>query len=211
MNKVNKYLWIGALTAVVVLLASCDEEERRPYGGPWRIVKTPPEAGGTVKDIFFLDANTGWAAASKILLKWNGKEWLIQKKFVHPNPAVDYSIKPIWAFAEDDVWVAGGETWPKNEFHSKIWHFNGQYWEDVAHPEVRGIGYLWFNSPTDGWAMGGDYMLRWDGEKWTRYDKPYGVRGTGFELRCVFCLAENDVWAGGTEGNIIHFKGFGSE
>lgn len=167
MKKILRCCGLAALLAgAAFYLPGCDEEVRQPYGGPWRIVKTPPEVEAPIMDIFFLDANTGWASAYKILLKWNGKEWLIQKKFTHPVPEADYSIKPIWAFAEDDIWVAGGEGYSRTEFHSKIWHFNGTYWEDVKHPDVGGISYLWFNSPDDGWAMGGDYMLRWDGIKW---------------------------------------------
>jgi hypothetical protein len=153
-----------------------------------------------VKDIFFLDADTGWASAYKNLLKWGGKEWVIQKKFVHPNPKADYGIKPIWAFAEDDVWVAGGETLPGEEFHSKIWHFNGAYWKDVKHPDVSGISFLWFNSPDDGWAFGGYYMLRWDGNKWYKTEWPSSAT-TG-----VWFNFPNDGWRT-TPSYIYHWDG----
>ncbi len=170
MKIIFRYCGLGALVAgAAFCLPNCGEEEvREPYGGPWKLTRTPPEVEATVKDIFFLDADTGWASAYKNFLRWNGKEWVIQKKFVHPDPKADYGVEPIWAFAEDDIWVAGWEVFSGGEYHSKIWHFNGAYWENVKHPDVGGINRLWFNTPRDGWAFGGYYMLRWDGDKWYR-------------------------------------------
>ena len=68
-----------------------------------------------------------------------------------------------------------------------------------------------FTAPDYGWAVGiGTW--HWDGAKWTRYDKPWSREtGKGFDCRCVFILSENDVWAGGGRGDIIHFKGFGDK
>ncbi|MGD8719781.1 MAG: hypothetical protein PVH29_13285 [Candidatus Zixiibacteriota bacterium] len=176
-----RYCGCAILFIAAFLLVSCEDEEvRELYGGPWRIVKTPPELEAPIKDMFFLDAVNGWATSYKYLLRWNGKEWFVQKKFVHANPDADYSLKPVWVFARDDIWVAGGESLPGNIGHSKIWHYNGEYWEDVDHPDVGGIGQLWFNSRDDGWAMGGYYMLRWDGTEWYK---------TEWE-----CSATTDTW-----------------
>ncbi len=62
MKIILKYCGLAAVLAGAALyFSSCDEEVREPYGGPWKLVKTPPEVEAPIKDIFFLDANTGWA------------------------------------------------------------------------------------------------------------------------------------------------------
>jgi hypothetical protein len=202
MKKLLRYCGLAALLAGAALFfSSCDDEEvRKPYGGPWKITKTPPEVYAAVKDIFFLDADTGWASAYENFLRWNGREWVIQKTFIHPDPEIDYGVKPIWAFAEDDIWVGGCEVLPGREYRSKIWHFNGAYWEDVKHPDVGGIGYLWFNSPNDGWAFGGYYMLRWDGKKW------YQTEWLSSATTGVWFNSPDDGWRT-TPAYIYHWDG----
>ncbi|MGD8720098.1 MAG: hypothetical protein PVH29_14920, partial [Candidatus Zixiibacteriota bacterium] len=201
-KQISRYCCFAVLFVAVFSLASCeDEEERELYGGPWRIVKTPPEVWAPIRDLFFLDANHGWATSHWHLMRWNGKEWTIQKKFEHPgHPDAAYALRPIWVFDENDIIIAGCEVLPENERHSKIWHYDGEYWEEVDHPDVGGIGRLWFNSPDDGWAMGGDYMLRWDGKEWYQTEWP------GYITTSVWFNGPNDGWRT-SFSSIYHWNG----
>jgi hypothetical protein len=156
---------------------------------------------------FFWDANDGWAVSMGGVYKWNGYEW---------NLAVTVG-EDTWlnciGFTEPGLGWALGEEAPMSGSHTNAWRWNGIKWEPeraftFANGGVLPFYDIQFLGPGYGWAVGiGTW--HWDGAKWTRYDKPPGVRGKGFEVRSVFCIDENDVWAGGTEGNIIHFKGFG--
>jgi hypothetical protein len=70
-----------------------------------------------------------------------------------------------------------------------MWHYDGSSFKEVTIPDVRHIYKLWFNAPDDGWAFGGDYALRYDGEKWYKTEFP-----TPYWSGCFFWNS-NDGWA----------------
>ena len=155
---------------------------------------------------FFWDENDGWAVSRGGIHKWDGNKW---DKVLETSDTT--TLRCIGFASRENGWALGS---PAEPGQTNAWRWDGIEWQKSEAFRFANGGYLdfydlQFIARDYGWAVGVG-TWHWDGEKWTRYGKPYGVRGTGFEVLCVFCIDENDVWAGGTEGNIIHFKGFGN-
>lgn len=347
MKKLLRYCGLVALAGAALYLPNCDDDgglgpEPKPYDGVWEWVPTP-KCESSVSDIYFVSPSDGWAVAGwGHIWHYDGSRWKYVTKLTPENPLYDYGITEVWFNGPNDGWFGGYELRPgkyrRGEWHSKMWHYDGAGFKEVEIPDVRFIYKIHFNAPDDGWAFGGDYALRydgerwymtefpslywtgcffwnandgwanshysiyrwdgvtwtpviyvggytrlhsigfakptkgwavgeeapmsgfgvnawrwngvrweetpafelpdrttllmndiqflssdygwaagegtfhWDGKGWKRYDMPYsGKDGKGFFCYCIFCLSENDVWAGGTRGNIIHFKGFGGK
>jgi hypothetical protein len=187
-----KYCGLAALLAgAAFFLASCDEEVRGPYGGPWRVVKTPPDVEASVGEIQFLSENDGWAIAGKYLLRFNGKEWTKYKKIVHPDPLRDYGFADFYLFDDKDGWFVGCEIVPQSHGsptrNSMIWHFDGETFTAVKHPDKGWLGTVWFNNANDGWAMGRGALHYKNGE-WQEVELKALVED------CFF-FGEDDGWA----------------
>jgi hypothetical protein len=193
MANVIRYMYIS-LAAAAVILASCDDEEvRAPYGGPWKITKTPPEVHGTVSRIQFLDENNGWATAGDYLLRLKGKEWVAYKRIVHPDPSSDYGFADFHLLNEKEGWFVGIELVPdprgggRTIRHSMIWRYEGGKFTPVEHPDKGWLGTVWFNNPNDGWALGYGALHYRNGE-WEEVELKAVVRD------CFF-FGEDDGWA----------------
>jgi hypothetical protein len=156
---------------------------------------------------FFWNARDGWAVSRFGIHKWDGSAW--EKTF---DTSIITTLRCIGFSTRNYGWALGS---PAEPGQTNAWCWDGIEWQRSEVFKFANGGYLdfydlQFITQDYGWAVGTG-TWHWDGEKWTRYDKPPGVRGTSFQVRSVFCVNENDAWAGGTEGNIIHFKGFGNE
>ncbi|MGD8719780.1 MAG: hypothetical protein PVH29_13280 [Candidatus Zixiibacteriota bacterium] len=192
-KQILRYCSCVVLFIAAFLPASCeDEEERELYGGPWRIVKTPAGIEASVGEIQFLSKNDGWAIAGKYLLRFNGKEWYGYKKIVHPDPLSDYGFADFQMLNENEGWFVGKEIVPdprgggRKIQHSMIWHFDGETFTPVEHPEMGWLGTVWFNDSGDGWALG--------------YGALHYVNGTWENVTLdaivedCFFLSEDDGW-----------------
>ncbi len=329
MKRIVKYCGLGAfLAGASFCFPSCDGPTEPEYDGVWEVVPTP-KCLGAVSDIYFVNSNYGWAVAGwGYVWHYDGNNWKKVHEFKSSAPENDVAAVTIWFENESEGWAAGHELTPSREYHTKIWRYESATWSEVTCPDAGWVSRIWFNSPNDGWLIGGEYALRydgskwyktdffslywkdcffenendgwatskhgiykwdglewvrvkdvdtdleciglatptkgwamgyesgwsfgdvawrydgsnwtkenqicpfenldvhflnanfgwaggistfqWNGEKWTRYDKPLGAGGRLFMVHSVFCVSESDVWMGGTEGNIIHFKGFGA-
>jgi hypothetical protein len=169
-------------------------------GSKWYQTEFPTPAWS---GCFFWDADDGWANSLTGIWKWDGITWERVCGVLNWLRCIGFATRT-------NGWALGEPT--MDDPNTNAWRWDGVDWKrepafTFPNGGVLGFNDIQFLNPDFGWAVGiGTW--HWDGEKWTRYDKPPGVRGTSFEVRSVFCLSENDVWAGGTEGNIIHFKGF---
>jgi hypothetical protein len=194
MKTLVKYCGLAALFAGAALyLSSCEDDVREPYGGPWRIVKTPPDVEASVGEIQFFSKNDGWAIAGKYLLRFNGKEWTKYKKIVHPDPLCDYGFGGFQMLNGSEGWFVGTELVPdprgggRTIRHSMIWHYDGETFNAVNHPDKRWLGTVWFNNPNDGWVFGYGALHYRDGE-WEEVDLKAIVQD------CFF-FGEDDGWA----------------
>ncbi len=192
MKKFLRYCGLAAfLAGAAFCFSSCEDEVRQPYGGPWRIVKTPADVMASVGEMQFFAKDDGWAIAGKYLLRFNGKEWKKYKKIVHPDPLCDYGFADFHLFSDKDGWFVGCEIVPKNggspTRQSMIWHFDGETFTAVEHPGKGWLGTVWFNNPNDGWAFGYGALHYRNGE-WEEVDLKAIVQD------CFF-FGEDDGWA----------------
>jgi hypothetical protein len=79
-----------------------------------------------------------------------------------------------------------------------IWHFDGEKFTAVEHPDKVWLGTVRFNNPNDGWAFGMG-SLRFKNGKWEDGGLDYNVTD------CYF-FDENDGWAV-SFGSIWHWDG----
>ena len=202
--RLARWAGVGVFVLGIGVLVSCDEEVREPYGGPWRIVKTPPDVEASVGEMQFFSKNDGWAIAGKHLLRYNGKGWFKYKKIVHPDPLSDYGLAGFQMSEGGDGWFVGTELVPDPRVggrtinHSMIWRFEDGEFIPIKHPDKTWLGTVWFNNPNDGWAMGYGALHYTDGE-WKDVELNYIVED------CYF-FGEDDGWAV-SMGSIWHWDG----
>jgi hypothetical protein len=157
---------------------------------------------------FFWTANDGWAVSKAAIYKWNGFDWTPVK-----TVGEDTWLNCIGFAKSTDGWALGEEALMSGS-KTYAWRWDGSKWErDNSFLFPRG-GFANFDvdflNSYYGWAVG-DSTFHWNGENWKRYDEPQAESGRGFYCLTVFIIDEQDVWAGGSEGTIIHFKGFGDK
>jgi|GEM_PF-1298900 len=175
MKKLLRYCGLVALAGAALYLPNCDDDgptEPKPYDGVWEWVPTP-KCESSVSDIYFVSPSDGWAVAGwGQIWHYDGSRWKFVTKLTPENPLYDYGITQVWFNGPSDGWFGGYELRPANEYHSKMWHYDGGGFKEVKIPDVRFIYKMHFNAPDDGWAFGGDYALRYDGEKWYKTEFP---------------------------------------
>jgi hypothetical protein len=109
-------------------------------------------------------------------------------------------LATVAASGPDDVWAAGfsaGPTTGQQVAHSVIFHFNGDDWEPVAHPDVDGIADVTAPSAHDAWALTDDnQVLRWNGLIWS--NSPLSELPSGAHLNAISATTSGDAWIVGT-------------
>ena len=155
---------------------------------------------------FFWNPFDGWANSMTGIWRWDGIDWT--RVF-----GVSDWLSCIGFATPTNGWALGEPTMSGPS--TNAWHWDGTEWKrdrsfTFSNGGVLPFYDIQFLSSNFGWAVGAGTWY-WDGERWERLDKPSsGEDGKSFQCWTVFCLDENDVWAGGDRGNIIHFKGFGN-
>jgi hypothetical protein len=188
--------WAGVgVFVLTVAIMNCDEgpTEPEPYKGVWERVPTPKCLAG-VRDICFVTANDGWAVAGHQIWHYNGKSWALYKDLHPADPRYDYGLTQVWFNGPNDGWFAGIENRTSSVYVSHMWHYDGSDFTEVPIPNVRFIYKVHFNAPDDGWAFGGDYALRYDGERWYKTEFPT------YRWKGCFFWASDDGWANSVFG-----------
>jgi len=151
--------------------------------------------------VSMLNTNLGWAVtgAGKTF-RFDGTTWTEFSQMASGNYL--YTVSSV---TENDIWAGG--------FCGKqVWHFNGTSWNSHEIPEVPDdyrCGGFWFNSPTDGWAVGGlkytspspGYIHHYDGTSWTKVWEMAGA-----SLQSIQIINDTLGWAVG-DNNIIKYDG----
>lgn len=139
-----------------------------------------------------------WAVGYRLTAAhWDGQTFAPVPTSVSRRDLVD-----VWGSGPGDLWAVGdGGT---------ILHSDGNTWSTDVKTErplcglIRGI---WGSGRSDVWAVGGgagcaDFLLRWDGTKWSPAALPAGLSTAGLRLSGVWGSGPKDVWAvGETSGS----------
>jgi hypothetical protein len=116
------------------------------------------EPGSVLYDVWGTDKNNVYAVGRVELndtvygiIKWNGNNWLPEKKIG--------GLQAIYGFSTSDIWAVGGG----------VWHYNGFEWEEYTFRDpviTNNISYssVWGTSSTNLYmGSGGGKIVRWDG------------------------------------------------
>jgi hypothetical protein len=139
----------------------------------------------------FSSSSNGWAAGYGRAYRWDGSQW--QTTYGGFDAGLDIGCP-----SGNSAWTVGGLP-GGCEMPS---HYEISLWDETKQEWVRYYGGLFkdpyftlervhFASPTDGWAVGSNIIIRYDGAKW----REFAVPPSG--ANCVFTLGGDDVWVGG--------------
>jgi len=158
-------------------------------GDSWEIDYVYPkkenESAG-FEDVWFNAADDGWAAGvwgngveqKGLIMHYDGLKWIEQK-----NIPGSIWWECVFFLDENTGWVGG---YGISRWDGSSWHYES---------DVGFITGLFFNSPTDGWAVSkySESIYHYDGTTWTRvHDDPWGI-----ELYSVWFTSPDHGWAGG--------------
>jgi len=176
-------------------------------GAAWKIDFEYPEQEGKISasfyDVWFNAPADGWVVGT-----WYDKESKIQKGLIMhydgfkwdelENIPGSIAWDSVFFLNENRGWVGG---YGIARWDGKEWHYE------------TSVGYIkdmYFDSPTDGWAVSkySESIYHYDGTTWTRvHDDPWGI-----ELYSIWFDSPDHGWAGGKEAkavdqsNIMEYK-----
>jgi hypothetical protein len=188
--------------------------------GAWEAVKGP--TNGLIRDLDFVNANSGWAAADEAILRYQNGTWTVNKKFETP-----YFVGAIDAYDDKCAWAAVKARYTP----TTMYYWDGSSWtaKDVIDD---GFAALAICAKDEGWGCSSTKVYHWDGSSWRVegpstspwgfydiefYDGNYGflsgdygrtwkyVNGTWYpvpvpaseNLERVVVIAPEEVWAAG--------------
>ena len=173
-------------------------------GKSWKIdyfYPTGESEGAGFEDVWFNSANDGWVVGNwgdgklqkGLIMHYDGVKW----REVENIPGSVW-WECVFFLDKNNGWVGGYgiSRWDGSKWHSES--------------DVGFITALFFNSPTDGWAVSkySESIYHYDGTTWTRvHDDPWGI-----ELYSVWFTSPERGWAGGSEAkavdqsNIMEYK-----
>jgi hypothetical protein len=167
--------------------------------------------GGHV-DIQLADDFVATATFTTVSVIRDGVETLIPLGLATGNFA-----RKVWAFSEDEIFIAGATSFDCGGFCSVYFgwvsQYDGESWtQGGPTPAIfasEGINDIWASTPNDVFAVGGQWTqtetitigMRYDGTAWTSYPAGSG-RGDA-----VWGLDADNVYMGTNNGRIAKFDG----
>ncbi len=137
------------------------------------------------------------------------------------NSPMNY-FNSIWGASPNDVWAVGGA----GTYKDRLWHFNGNEWSVYNKEAINVCGVtLWGTGPNNvwmggqgGWGVGGGAIWHYNGDKWEQYYHCQIENAYSIEVRDIWGIASNNVYACGTisffdgtnekwRGFVLHFDG----
>lgn len=82
------------------------------------------------------------------------------------------------------------------------WHFDGSTWTQTGFLDADYPGTMWFASPTEGHAIGGESIFHYNGFRWERV-----VSGLGWSMRGLYGASADAVYAIHGDGTVFFFNG----
>jgi hypothetical protein len=137
----------------------------------------------------------GTAAPNDIVLHYDGTAW--QPELL-PDPPLGRSLFKVWGTSSDDLYVVGEA--------STIWHRKGSSWSLESNPPL-GSGTLFTVygcSPNEVYAVGGNDVLRSDGNTWSKLTVDLSSQVNG--VSCVVPGVVSLVGNGGLKQRLVDDK-----
>ncbi len=114
----------------------------------------PATSDATLHDIFFLDANRGWAVGEHGVI-WNtidgGRAWQLQRS------GTVCGLRSVWFADEKTGWIAGGQSLPYSQASSGLvlgTSNGGETWQPLSWQQFPRLHRVQFVTARAGWAWG---------------------------------------------------------
>jgi hypothetical protein len=141
---------------------------------------------------------------------WNGIAW---SNVSTQTFGINSDLFGIGGIASNDVWAVGAvQATVSGPFAPLILHWNGIGWTEasvLSTPNTESLRAIAEINPNDIWAVGWyndgathPLAFHWDGTQWQRVTLP-DPGGSGSWLSTVTAIASNDVWAFGSDANLL--------
>jgi hypothetical protein len=199
-------LWAGAalgLTAVTIpaSASTAHADDAARYGRALFAVD-----GVGTDDVWAVGLGRDIRAA---IWHWDGSQWAESS---HPRSTYQSSFSDVSARTADDVWAAGSTETGSGLQVAYAQHWNGRRWRMVAADPglvTSGANAVTTLAEDDAWIVGdaqgsvsGNVVAlieHWDGRHWASVEGARTGRGCDVSLNGVTAVAEDDVWAVGTQ------------
>ncbi|MGD8720042.1 MAG: hypothetical protein PVH29_14625 [Candidatus Zixiibacteriota bacterium] len=176
----KRMLRLSAVLAAVAAWAalSCEDtptDTEGAYKGPWKayeVLRLP--APRAIDAVYMLSSTQGWAIArGPAFLHFDGLLWYVHS-YGEPKGR-DRELLDLSFSSPDDGWAAGYyyKSGDGTSAGGLVYHFDGNYWEDVSPPDIPPLYCIFALAPDDVWAGGSGGLYHYDGADWTR-DDVYG-------------------------------------
>ncbi len=103
---------------------------------------------------------------------WNGSEWELQR-FVQANGNTILSIRGLWYFSENNIWLAAGSVYHWNGINTNL-----SYLRNINTTET--VERLWASSPSNIYGVGNaGLIVHYDGSSWQKLESNTTTRLLG--------------------------------
>jgi hypothetical protein len=138
------------------------------------------------------NGHTGYAVGQDgLLYYYDGGRWSITPPFT------SQTFRALYVNNEHDIWVGGR--------NNTIFHYNGERWLQSPVADTSQQNYFFditFHGENNGWAVGTQGILHYDGSVWRKVDCPVKA-----PLQSILMISPTDGWCGSTEGDLLHYDG----
>ncbi len=171
-------------------------------GTVWQTAEEPTSVIVRVKSV--LESHV-WALGLKTvdtapLLSWDGSVWTTETTLQLPNPSTWYHVEDFIVLAQDDIWLAGNFTMPRNG-RRLLWHWDGKDWSEYFYFD-EGVSRIAGVSDQNLWTIGpqgytgdsnwGPIFSRWDGTDWSRFRMNYAL--PQWRPNAIDAVSADELW-----------------
>lgn len=158
-------------------------------GGAWTQVTAPP-VSGTLRSVFMVDQNDGWAVGDNgAILRDSGGSW------GGVSSPTSNTLRGLFMNGQSDGWAVGdGGT---------ILRFQNGQWVTYSSPTSSNLNAVFLLDSNHGWAVGSSgTILHFDGYLWSPV-----ATGASANLNSITQISPQEAWAVGDSATILHWNG----
>jgi hypothetical protein len=126
-------------------------------------------------------------------MHWDGMTWSrLDEDFPVDGAVV---LRDVWGVGPDNIWIVGDG--------GRLFHFDGDTWQQVDAGTSANLYSVYATSPTDVWIAGdAGTILHYNGQGW-KSNSP----AAGQAFSDIWTAGPGDVWAVGFDGTIAYYDG----